>query len=709
MMIKWFLFLMVWFSLAVPAAAYEAELFTAVKAGDAAGVEALLEAGADVGIKEAYFKEERSPLYYALEANDLEIARLLIEAGALEHFYWDVPDAMGVFYRTALGRNLIHNRYDIVDFLLECGAAEIDKQRREYMKAFTQQLEYAVFNNNLKRLESVLAHTPSNWEPTLSVMVGYQGADPNIRASIENHFPKIADGSVTTLELLLDPDSDKMGAGANTVLPLPSFPMASSSLDDPRFPARYTVDKAFDDDRGTAWVEGDDGPGIGERIAFELPPDVQGIEIFAGYGEERYYLPNNRVKKADLTVYLMRLDIWQFDHHGYHVEEVDSMEMHFEDTPQFQSFPLNTPAIQKDGYVLFAVLEIREVYPGTKWDDTCIAEIKLIGGPDAEPQYGAGSTENKGVVLELKLGTPENKPGEALVPRLTDDSRMAYSIISYTARDGKIYIVESIHYRVLVYDYEGNFLHAVSYPRSLGIDTTVNVRGIAVDDDFIYLLSQDDNRVLVVDAETGDMVNLISEGGSQSGRFLDIAHLTIDHEGYLHIHDRRRNGKGEVYTYRREGPRSRDGQMLKWIVTEQYSRPGQMVPAPDYTVYFAKVIDDSYKVTSHEGDHLIRNRTRMGLASAEVVGTDTDGNVYVMCEEYGGQIAGPFNLKVITPKGREVYSLTTSFWGGGGPIMRRVVVTTDGEVFDAFFDGNAYHDFTEEGLVVTKLIVKRIK
>ena len=208
--------------------------------------------------------------------------------------------------------------------------------------------------------------------------------------------------------------------------------------------------------------------------------------------------------------------------------------------------------------------------------------------PVAETQFGAVKTNNDAVVLELMLGAMEHPDGEALVPFLTEDGLKMNRIISYTARNGKLYIVESIRFRVLVYDYEGNFLRTVNYPESLpGGGGKINVLDIATDSEFLYLLSTGDNAVYVIDAETGDIAAII--------------------------------------------------------------------------------------------------------------------------EEVGGQIAGPYTLKVVAPAGKELYSLLTSFWDGGGPITRRVVVTTDGEVFDAYYDGDAFRDLEEEGLKVTKLIVRRLK
>ena len=324
--------------------------------------------------------------------------------------------------------------------------------------------------------------------------------------------------------------------------------------------------------------------------------------------------------------------------------------------------------------------------------------------PFAEPQYGAVKTNNEAVVLELMLGAEEHQAGEALVPFVTEDGLEVNSIISYTAHNGKLYIVESIWFRVLVYDYEGSFLRAVNYPGTLpGREGKINVLDIAADNEFLYLLSTGDNAVYIIDAETGDLAAIIEKGGPGSGQFSSIAGLTVDHQGYLRIHDQHHDGSGEIHIYRREGNN------FKWIITEQYHQHGQMVPSPSGSIYEASVIDDTYSITRDDGHKVFRNRTPFGLVSASVMATDSEGNIYVYCEEVGGQIAGPYTLKMVDPAGKELYSLLTSFWDGRGPITRRVVVTKGGEVFDAYYDGDAFRDLEEEELKVTKLIVRRLK
>ena len=221
----------------------------------------------------------------------------LLEAGAPLNTPIGIRPAIWSHRLTALGHNARRRRYHIVELLLEYGAAEIDDQCVEYHSVFNSKFQGSL-GTNREQLKNTLAHTPQDWKPTLGLLPGYRDADPDIRELVENRFPGILDGSINTLDILLDPDSNKYFSSEPSPL---IFPLANLYLNDTRFPGRYSADKAFDDDLGTFWVEGDDGPGLGEKIAFELPPDVQKLEIFAGYGEDRYHLPNNRVKKAVLA------------------------------------------------------------------------------------------------------------------------------------------------------------------------------------------------------------------------------------------------------------------------------------------------------------------------------------------------------------------------------------------------------------------------
>ncbi|MEM9997772.1 MAG: hypothetical protein AAF809_08730, partial [Bacteroidota bacterium] len=87
---------------------------------------------------------------------------------------------------------------------------------------------------------------------------------------------------------------------------------ASSTLA-PQGRNRYDASQAEDANPATAWVEGVDGPGIGERLTFvlgageDLPDDFVtsfwGVRLFNGYGKsERAWEANGRVRYLDVLV-----------------------------------------------------------------------------------------------------------------------------------------------------------------------------------------------------------------------------------------------------------------------------------------------------------------------------------------------------------------------------------------------------------------------
>tara|TARA_B110000114_G_scaffold30718_1_gene31681 strand:+ start:279 stop:662 length:384 start_codon:yes stop_codon:yes gene_type:complete len=69
-------------------------IFTAVKNNDITGVIRLLEQGVDINILEQ--PEERTPLYYAVRYNFIEIATLLIDSGA--KYYIPNKNNMNIFH-----------------------------------------------------------------------------------------------------------------------------------------------------------------------------------------------------------------------------------------------------------------------------------------------------------------------------------------------------------------------------------------------------------------------------------------------------------------------------------------------------------------------------------------------------------------------------------------------------------------------------------
>lgn len=125
----------------------------------------------------------------------------------------------------------------------------------------------------------------------------------------------------------------------------------------------YKMSNLSDDNPGTAWVEGKDDYGIGEYIEFKGYIYAGGIAILNGLQKNKtLFDANSRVKK--IKVYINGKP-------NCIVELEDKMGIQ-----SFQPIGYETGA----GEETFIKFEILEVYPGTKYKDTCISEIFTIGG-----------------------------------------------------------------------------------------------------------------------------------------------------------------------------------------------------------------------------------------------------------------------------------------------------------------------------------------
>lgn len=133
---------------------------------------------------------------------------------------------------------------------------------------------------------------------------------------------------------------------------------ASSTLP-PSKTGNYEPGNVDDDDPGTAWVEGAKGHGVGEWIQVEFTGEftevpISKIGIISGYAKGERFKQNNRIKKAQLVFSNGR-----------------RVSINLKDTAEMQYFSFEPVLTDK------VKLVIEDVYPGTKWDDTCISEIEF--------------------------------------------------------------------------------------------------------------------------------------------------------------------------------------------------------------------------------------------------------------------------------------------------------------------------------------------
>jgi hypothetical protein len=114
----------------------------------------------------------------------------------------------------------------------------------------------------------------------------------------------------------------------------------------------------------TSWVEGVAGPGIGEWIELRFPAtiEVHSIRMDVGYDRDAdIFAKNNRIKKVTLIF-----------------SNGEEVELGFADARGMQTIPLvRAPGPNIETTYVKAVIE--EVFPGSKYDDTCLAEIEVWG------------------------------------------------------------------------------------------------------------------------------------------------------------------------------------------------------------------------------------------------------------------------------------------------------------------------------------------
>jgi hypothetical protein len=152
------------------------------------------------------------------------------------------------------------------------------------------------------------------------------------------------------------PSTENKGAEINTVI---NWAVSASSnlLGDHNID--HTANLLIDNKFSTAWVEGVPGDGIGEELLFTTDKEnkLSSIDIVSGYAKtNKTYTSNNRVKTLELS----------FSDGSSVVEILKDKVM------GYQRITFLRPILTN--FVKFRILE---VYKGTKYEDTCISEIKL--------------------------------------------------------------------------------------------------------------------------------------------------------------------------------------------------------------------------------------------------------------------------------------------------------------------------------------------
>jgi hypothetical protein len=133
----------------------------------------------------------------------------------------------------------------------------------------------------------------------------------------------------------------------------------------------YSANNLVNPDILMPWVEGVNGPGIGQKLKLKLGgnynPDWMGILLSNGYVDYNrpyLYTNNNRIKT---------IRIWYGDTGDY-------TDYDIKDTAHYQYLAFSS---KYGGYnssinIQYITLEIVDIYSGDRWDDTCINLIYAV-------------------------------------------------------------------------------------------------------------------------------------------------------------------------------------------------------------------------------------------------------------------------------------------------------------------------------------------
>jgi hypothetical protein len=146
-------------------------------------------------------------------------------------------------------------------------------------------------------------------------------------------------------------------------LALLATPSASSVLPSDRW-GTYHAWSVIDGRLDSPWTEGVAGPGIDEWVMLTFPGKIEvwAIGLDAGYDRDAdLFRANNRIKRALLVF-----------------SNGEQVEVTLSDKQGMQTTVLARapgPSIE----TTYVKIVIKEVYPGTRYDDTCLGEIEVLG------------------------------------------------------------------------------------------------------------------------------------------------------------------------------------------------------------------------------------------------------------------------------------------------------------------------------------------
>ena len=138
---------------------------------------------------------------------------------------------------------------------------------------------------------------------------------------------------------------------------------ASECLVDPDIPLRYSLQNAFDGESSTSYVENTEDNLIYIDLLYTNYREIKQIAIINGYAQNRdLYIKNNRVREISF-------DTYQLNSTQTELEQIFLGRLPLEDnTLDYQFITIEKPAR----------LKISDIFSGTVYNNTCIAELNFL-------------------------------------------------------------------------------------------------------------------------------------------------------------------------------------------------------------------------------------------------------------------------------------------------------------------------------------------
>ncbi|MEW5962352.1 MAG: discoidin domain-containing protein [Pseudomonadota bacterium] len=205
----------------------------------------------------------------------------------------------------------------------------------------------------LGMLVVVLAPSPPRAQPRCVFLECGPANAPNPNPPVAPAMPHVASGLAPALGSMARPR-----VAGEVCQAASGLEYCASSVLAPQYGNTYGPANLVDADLKTAWVEGRPGHGEGESVVVDLKGarEVIALQVMNGYHKnEDLFRKNSRVREAELRF-----------------SDGTIEKARLADAPGVQTIDL---APRKAEWVRFT---IRAVYPGTKYSDTAVTELRIV-------------------------------------------------------------------------------------------------------------------------------------------------------------------------------------------------------------------------------------------------------------------------------------------------------------------------------------------